>query len=398
MSNQLTGILKLPLMATVLFLGACGQNGEVTVGNQGEGNRVDSGLADTITVYTWSEYLDPELLEAFEAETGVEVVYEVFNTAAEMEAKLKSRPGDYDVVIVDDSIVSQLDSLRLIRPLDSSKLANLENIDPKYRAMPFDPRNEFSAPYLWGTTLLAYRSDKIEAPAASWEALWDDRLKGRVMLLDEAVQLYSVMFNKMGESPDSMDPALYSAVTAEVDRLIREHGATLGGDEDVKEGLRSGEVWAAMCYSTDAAMLADEQDNIDYFIPKEGAPLWIDCFVVPRDSSKLREAHLFIDFMLRPESAVASTNYTWCATPNRAAIKDVDSEIVGDPRIFPPQEVIERCFFLPALDEARQRVTNVGWIEILRSVQQAGRPPGHDTETASATSDADEPDRVEPGP
>jgi spermidine/putrescine transport system substrate-binding protein len=339
----------------------------------GSGPGGDQGSA--LTVYTWSDYLDPETLERFTAETGIAVDYQTFGTAGEMEEGLKSNPGGYDVVIVDDSIITQLATLRLLQPLDHAKLSNMGNIDAKYSNQPFDPGNRFSIPYLWGTTLIAYRTDRVTPEELSWGVLWSDEAAGGVMLLEEPVQLFTVVLTHGGRPYHSMEEGDQALAVGRVNELISERGARLGGDEEVKEMLKSGEVWVAMCYSTDAAMLADEDEMIDYFVPEEGAPLWIDNFAIPRDSLRPELAHRFIDFMIEAEAAAASANYAWSASPNSAAAPLVTEDVAGDPRITPSREVLERCYFLPALDQVRVRVTDAFWVEVMKAVASRDGAP-----------------------
>ena len=356
---------KLCLSAlTITFLAGC------SGGSDSDGSTTKSEGKDKITVFTWAEYLNPDTLAEFSAETGIDVVYEVFNTAGEMEGRLRSEPGQFDLVIVDDSIVTQLHELDLLRDIDHSLIPNLANIAPKYREMPFDNGNQFSVPYLWGTTLVAYRQDKISDTPKSWGLLFGSDSPAKSKLLDEPVQLFSTLFAYAGADTASLDPELFSE---QADLLCSRIGTGVvgfGGDEDVKAALRSGNVDAAMCYSTDAAMLADEDERIGYFIPDEGAPLWIDNFVIPRDTQNFTGVHKFINFMLTPEAGAAASNYTWCASPNAAATPLIDPEILNDDRIFPSEETTQKCFFLPAMNSERQNLTNAGFFTIRNALRE----------------------------
>ncbi|MFT5105714.1 MAG: spermidine/putrescine transport system substrate-binding protein [Pseudoalteromonas tetraodonis] len=324
----------------------------------------EAAAPDVLRIYSWSEYFDEEVFAQFEEQTGIKIDYDVFEDTDEMIAKLRSEPGQFDVIVADDSIISSVAELRLIRPLDKKLVPNLANIAAEHLNLSFDPGNEFSVPYMWGTTLVAYRSDKISDPQESWDLLWNPELKGKAMVIDERFELLSLAKFVAGHPIDSIEPAHFADASAKIISLVNDLDAQFGSDADVRKGLDSGEVWAAMCYSGDAAMVAAENENVSFFIPSEGAPLWIDSFAIARDSNHSLSAHKLVNFMLEAKVAAANTNYTYYASPNKAALPYISTEILEDKSIYPSAEVREKCRYYAKEGAELAELQNRAWHKI----------------------------------
>ncbi|MEC9327893.1 MAG: spermidine/putrescine ABC transporter substrate-binding protein, partial [Verrucomicrobiota bacterium] len=267
---------------------------------------------------SWSEYFDPAAIEKFTKETGIEVEYITYDDPDEVEARLASEPGRFDVVVTDDLAINILAELRLLQPLDKSALQNLKNVSSEYLGKKFDDENNYSVPYLWGTTLIAYRSDKIESPQKSWKSLWDKKYKGKVMVLGDRTEGLGIGMLSEGYPINSSDPEHIDFASEIIVEGIKNIDIRLGSDTEIREGLLSGDVWIASCYSGDAAMIAEENENISFFIPNEGAPLWMDNFSVASDATNVKGAYSFVDYMLRKDSAAMNANFTWYGTTNSA--------------------------------------------------------------------------------
>jgi len=354
------------LAGALLGLASCSQE-------KAENTRAEAPPEPTpevLRLYSWSDYFDEEVFEQFEEETGIKVDYVVFEDTDEMVAKLRSEPGHYDVIVADDTMISGVAELKLVRQLKHALLPNLSNIAEEHLNRPFDPGNKHSAPYMWGTTLVAYRSDKISDPEESWSLLWDPELKGKTMVIEERFELISLAKFVAGHPMDSVEPAHFSDATAKLVELIDELDTVFGSDADVREKLDSGEVWAAMCYSGDAAMVAAENEDVSFFIPKEGAPLWMDSFAVVRDSNYPQAAHKLINFMLDAKIAAANTNYTYYASPNKAAHPFIEAEILEDESIYPTAEVREKCDYRTQEDAAGDELLNASWLAVLTKLKE----------------------------
>lgn len=325
-----------------------------------------------LRLHSWSEYFDPQVLEDFERETGCQVVYEVFEDGEEVEARLRSEPETVDVAVIDSFTLGKWRKLSLLKRLDKSLLPNMRHISPRYLGQKFNEGNAFSVPYMLGTTVVAYRRDKVQPSEPSWSLLWDESLKGRVMMIEDRYDPVATALLLQGHSPASEVGAEYQAAAqALIDQLQRVE-ARYGSDADVREGLLSGEVWAAMCYNGDAAMIAEEDGQIDYFIPKEGAPEWVDNLVISRDSRNPKLSHAFLDFMMRPEVAARNSNYTRYANPNKDSLPHLDPELVQNPRVFMPPEAQARCVPVPPLTARLERLVHSAWHAVQSA--RAGHP------------------------
>lgn len=271
----------------------------------------------SLTLYSWDEYFSPEVLSDFTKITGIGVEIRTFEDTDEVEPQVQSEPGKHDVIVFDGDKVDKFREQQMLYPLDHSKLPNFQNLEKKHTNFDKDPGNQYSVPYLWGTTLIAYRKDKIPSPERSWKLLWDPALKGHIGMLSERLETLGAALLMNGYSiNDRTDPALASAQQSLLTQA-KELDAQLieGVPSALNEGLSSGELWAAMAYSGDAAMVAQENDNIGYFIPEEGCTMWMDHFVITRDTSRSEEAHEFLDFMLTGPAAAKNANYLRYATP-----------------------------------------------------------------------------------
>jgi len=320
---------------------------------------------------TWEDYMAEEVLRGFQEATGIEVIYETFETGEELEARLQSDGGRYDLVILDGLRMASLIELQLLRELDHDALSNRGNIESRFLDLHFDPGNRFTFPYTWGSTLVAYRSDKLDNVKESWSSLWDESYQDRVYLLDDPVDCLYSAFYKRGADVSSLSPQTFEDARVDLLDLVDKIRPVFSSDEGVRDALRSGDAWIAQCYSGDAAMLASEGVPLSWFIPEEGAPLWVDNFAIPRDSKQPEAAHRFINFLLTAEAAAANSNYLWCATPNEAAVPFFDEELKADQTIYPPQNILALCKFPRSLTLEQEKLANETWRHV-RTASKAG--------------------------
>lgn len=314
-----------------------------------------------LVLLAMEDYVDAGILRQFEQETGIGIDHVLYEDPDEITPRLRSQPGSADIIIVDSFTIKSLRELRLLCPLRRNSLANLENIDPRHRGLSFDPEGEYSLPYHWGTTLIAYRSDLIKNPAHSWQLLWQPALKGRVMMIDDTFEPMAIAMILNGIDPQSPEETDYQrASDIMIDHLVT-MGARYGTDDQVKDALVDGSISAAMCYSGDAAVAAAENPNIDFFIPEEGAMMWVDCLAICRDTQNAALAHRFLDFFLRPEIAARNAEVINYAPANQAATPLISEELRNDPRIYPPAEIRSRLQHVPTLDEERQIMARRYW-------------------------------------
>jgi len=338
---------------------------------------------NTLTILTWEDYFSPSVIEAFESEFGVEINFENFDNLDEMEALLRSRPGEFDLILTSGIKIPDLVSLQLVQPLRKDLLPNFNNNDSRLLGLGGDPQNEFSMPYMWGPTLIAYRSDKIEAPEESWKSLWDPKYKGRVLMLEETFDAYSAALLASGHDLNSQDAAHLEAATKLLIDQVESMEARFVDINVIRSSLLAGDCWITMTYSSDAAVLAEQEENISYFIPKEGAALWVDSFVVPRDAKNAETAHHFLDFFCRPDVAAANSNELWCASAIREVRPLLSKEILEDPTIYLSDEVLERCHVEVQSSPERQQRINQGFKRVFDLVRETRDNVGNTSEIRS---------------
>lgn len=313
-----------------------------------------------LNVYNWSDYIAEDTIENFEKEYGIEVNYDVFDSNEVLEAKLLAGNTGYDVVVPSGSFLERQIQAGVFMELDKSKLSNYGNLDDDIldRVSMHDPGNKHAIPYMWGTTGFAYNIDMInermpDAPTDSWAMLFDpDVVKNfadcGATLLDAPTEGLSNMLGYLGRDPNSEAEEDLEAFEEQMMK-IRPHIRYFHSSQNIND-LANGEICLAMGWSgdmfiaMDRAAEADQGIEIDYVIPKEGAVIWFDMMAIPADAPHPNNAHLFLDYIMRPEVAASISNYVWYANANEAATRLVDEEVRENPDIYPPPEIKNKLF------------------------------------------------------
>ncbi len=363
----------LVMVAGCVFLPSCGEKGEM-VDSAPQSDAPPS--SSTLTILTWDDYFSLDVVKEFETEHGVTVNFESFDNLDEMEALLRSRPSAFDLVLTSGSKTADLISLQLVRPLQKELIPLFGNLDRRFLDLDDDPGNEYSVPYMWGPTLVAYRADKISDPEKSWKSLWDERYRGHVLMPEETFDAYSVALLALGHDLNSQDPKHLEEATKLLIDQVQRLGSRFVDINEVRSKLLSGDCWITMTYSSDAGVLAEKEENIAYFIPDEGASLWLDSFVIPREAKNVHEAHLFLNYFCRPEVAAANSNELWCASANREVRPFISKEILADPTIYLSDEVLSRCHFEAQSSPDRQLQINQGFkrlFDLVREMESSSR-------------------------
>jgi spermidine/putrescine transport system permease protein len=320
-----------------------------------------SGPVRRLNLFIWSNYIAPETVARFEARHGVKVNVDLYDSNEALLAKLQAGNAGYDVICPSDYSVQVLLAQGLLRPLDHSALPNLRNIDASFLDRSYDPRNVHSVPYFWGTTGIAYDRARVREPVDSWSALWDPRYEGRILMLDDAREVFGAALKRRGQSLNTTDPAILAMARDDILRqkpLVRAYNSS--SFEDV---LLSGDVWLAQGWNGQFARAMDQNPDIVYAIPKEGSTLFIDNLAIPRDAPDPALAHLFIDFTMEPEIAAEICRTMRYSSPNRAAWPLLPPEVRDHRAVFPPPEVVERLELIRDLGEATVLYDRL-WTEI----------------------------------
>jgi spermidine/putrescine transport system substrate-binding protein len=295
-----------------------------------------SKLASELYFYNWSDYIDPETLELFEQEYGVRVIYDTYDANEDMIAKVRAGNSGYDIVVPSDYAVQIMVDEGLAQPLDKSMLTNLRHMNPIYLGVYFDPENRYSVPYLLGLTGIAYNREFFPNGVDSWSALFDaanlPTIQGKFSMLEDERESPGAALKFLGQSLNSTDSAILQQAQ---DLLIAQKPFLAAyNSSDVNRKLASGEYLIAHAWSGQAMQarngLGDEFSGnpaIDFVIPKEGGTIWMDNLVILNDSPNAYTAHVFINFLMRPEIAARNAGYVGYITPNKDAVPLLPQEV-----------------------------------------------------------------------
>jgi putrescine transport system substrate-binding protein len=339
-----------------------------------------SAQDQVVNVYNWSDYVGDGVLDDFTKETGIKVVYDVYDSMEMMETKLLAGGSGYDVIVPTDRNLARLIQAGVVQPLDKSKIPNLQYQWKEIagRLETYDPGLEHAANYMWGTTGIGYNVDKIkermaDAPLDSWAMIFDPAVISRfadcgVQVLDSADDMLPAALNYLGLPPDSKDSADLQKA-GDLLKSIRPHIQKFHSSEYIN-ALANGDICLAVGYSGDVLQARDraaEAANgvtVDYSIPKEGALMWLDSFAVPADAPHVDAALAFINFMLKPEIAARNSNYVYYANGNKGSQQYLNEDVIGDKAIYPDEATIAKLYTTTPNDPRTQREVTRIWTEV----------------------------------
>jgi spermidine/putrescine transport system substrate-binding protein/spermidine/putrescine transport system permease protein len=298
-----------------------------------------------LNVYCWSTYISPRIVRGFENEFHCHVNYDLYDSNEALLAKLQAGNVNYDLVIPSDYMVQILIQQQLLAPLAKSRLPNVwANVDPRFLNLPFDPHNDYSVPYAWGTTGLAYRSDLVHENVDSWDVLFDPRFAGHILLLDDMREVFGMALKKLGYSLNSTNP---EEIRQARDLLMRQKPLVKGyNSSNFEEDLAAGDAWLAQAYNGNLTFAMRDEPKIRYVIPKEGCTISVDCACIPRHAPHKELAMEFMNYFHRPEVAAEFVNDCGFNTPNPASAQFVERWMREEPAIFPPPASLTRCEFM----------------------------------------------------
>lgn len=296
---------------------------------------------NTLTVYNWGDYIDPELIEQFEDETGIKVIYQTFDSNEAMITKIKQGGTTFDVAVPSEYTISKMKEEKLLLPLDHSKLPNLVNINPRFMDLSFDPKNEYSIPYFWGTVGIIYNPEMLDGKEiTSWNDLWSEDLRNQILLLDGAREVMGMGLNSLHYSLNDTNEEHLQEALRKLQTLTPNVKAIVG--DEIKMLLANEEAAIGVVWSGDASEIMGDNEKLDYVVPEEGSNLWFDNMVIPNTAKNIEGAHQFINFMLDPEHAAQNAEYVGYSTPNEKAMEILPEELAGDKRFYPDPEVTEK--------------------------------------------------------
>ncbi|WP_095407288.1 polyamine ABC transporter substrate-binding protein [Mongoliimonas terrestris] len=333
-----------------------------------------------VNVYNWSDYIDDSILEDFTKETGIKVVYDVFDSNELLETKLLAGGSGYDVVVPTGPFLARQIQAGVFQKLDKAKLTNIGNVWPQIaeRLGKYDPGNEYGVNYMWGTTGIGLNVEKIkaiapDAPVDSLKMIFDPEWAAKfkdcgIYALDAPDETLAIALRYMGKDPDSKDAADLEAA-GELWKEAAKNIKKFHSSEYIN-ALANGDICLALGWSGDvlqAQARAEEANNgvtIEYHIPTEGTYMWFDNLAIPADAKNVDEAHAFIDYLLKPEVIAKASNYVAYANGNLASQQFLDKAVLENPAIYPPADVVERLFTISPYDPRSQRVLTRVWTSV----------------------------------
>jgi putrescine transport system substrate-binding protein len=333
-----------------------------------------------VNVYNWSDYIDEEILTDFTAETGIKVVYDVYDSNEILETKLLAGGSGYDVVVPTATFLQRQIQAGVYQKLQKDKLPNLKYMWPQImeRLQKYDPGNEHAVNYMWGTTGIGYNVEAVKARLGtdtieSWDVIFKPEILAKfadcgVMMLDAPDEILRAAMNYLGLNPDSTDPDDYQKAT-DLLMTIRPSVQKFHSSEYIN-ALANGDICIAVGWSGDILQARDraaEANNgvtVEYAIPEEGALMWFDNMAIPADAPHVDEAHAFVNYMMRPEVAAKASNYVYYANGNLASKEFLNEDVIGDPAIYPPDSVVEKLYVVAPFDAKLQRTITRLWTQV----------------------------------
>ncbi len=339
------------------------------------------GQAEELRVYNWSDYIDEELLTKFEAETGINLTYDVFDSNEVLETKLLAGGSGYDVVVPSGTFLQRQIAAGAFQKLDYSKLPNAKNLWDviKKRTAQYDPGNAYSINYMWGTTGIGVNVDKVrevlgeDAPVDSLALVFDPENMKKlascgVQMLDAPIEIIPAALNYLGEDPNSHDPKVIAKVEP-VLTAVRPYIQKFHSSEYIN-ALANGEICVAFGWSGDILQARDRAAEagagveIVYNAPKEGALMWFDQMAIPVDAPNPSGAHKFLNFIMDAKNMAAASNYVYYANGNLASQKYLVDDVINDPAIYPDEETLKHLYTTTPYEPKVQRVVTRLWTRI----------------------------------
>ena len=362
MKKSMLKIISMSVLSAMILtsLTACGSKG------------TDAGSNGELYVYNWGEYIDEEVIEQFEEETGIKVIYDLFETNEEMYPVIEAGGVVYDVVCPSDYMIQKMIDNDMLSEINFDNVPNVKNIDDVYmeKSKAFDPENKYSVPYAWGTVGILYNSSMIpdsEAPK-SWADLWDSKYAGEILMQDSVRDAFMVGEKMLGYDINTTNPDELNKVK---DKLIEQKPLVQAYVVDqVRDKMIGGEAAIGVIYSGEILYIQGELEDSDadfelkYVLPEEGSNVWIDSWVIPKNAKNKENAEKWIDFLCRGDIAKKNFDYITYPTPNKAAYDMLDDDIKNNKAVFPDEKELSSCDVYQYLGEDGDELYNELWKEV----------------------------------
>ena len=348
--------------------------------NEGNGNAAGSGESGKpaanreVTVYSWGEYIDESLIDEFEAQTGITVNYRTVPSNEELYSQLQQGAISPDVIVPSDYMISQLIEEGWLQPLDYSKIPNFDKIADRFKNLSYDPENQYTVPYTWGTLGIIYNTTMVDEPITSWSAMFDDTAAGNVILIDNSRDAFGMALRYLGYSVNTTDEnEIREAAALVADAWSKGvyQGKTMDGIFQIMEG---GNAAIGTYYAGDFLSMHENNPDLAYVIPEEGSNWFVDAMCILKNAKNVDEAHEWINFIASTDANLRNMDYIWYASPNEEALEEYPDwyeEQYGEPLdqelyeiMAAPQEVLDRCESYLVLPQEIRQLYNELWIEL----------------------------------
>lgn len=316
---------------------------------------------ETLNLYSWVDNFDMDMIKKFEDEYNVKVNYSYFANNEELLAKISNGGADYDLIQPSDYMVASMIKQDLLEPLDLNNIPNFQYVADTFKDPAFDPGNKYSITYTSGVTGIAYNTKYVTDEINSWSDLWDDKYKGKVLLLDDNREVIGMALKKLGKSNSSHDDADIEAAAEELKKLVPN---VLAFDTDsIKQKMMQEEGWIAMVWSGDAAFIAAENPDVKFVVPDEGSTIWSDNYAIPKGAKNKELAEKFINFMLDPENSAQNYESIGYSNPVTAAKQYQSEEYNSNTMINLSEDELARAEWLLDVGDKIQLYDRI-WSEL----------------------------------
>ena len=319
---------------------------------------------EVVNVFNWEDYIDESVLQMFEEETGIHVNYMNFTTNEDMIVQIEAHPGEFDLCFPSDYIIERMIAKGLAAEINFDNIPNFDQVLPHLINPDYDPTNQYSVPYMWGTVGILYNKTMIPEPEQSWHILWDEQYQNSVFMMDSIRDSIGVTLKYLGYSLNTREvPELMAAK----DKLIeqKQQGIVKAYQVDeTKDKMVAGEAPLALMWSGDAQYAIDLNEDLDYFVPQEGSNIWVDGMVIPAGAQNKENAEKLINFLCRPDIAQMNCDYIRYSSVNAGAIELMGEEYTSNYVMNPSQEVIDNCEFFHDIDDSFRAVYESLWMEV----------------------------------
>jgi putrescine transport system substrate-binding protein len=333
------------------FVAACGSSSKIGTGSSGSTTRPTFSSkpeAKLLNFYNWTDYIDDKTIPNFQKQTGIKVVYDNYSSNDELFAKLTAGSTGFDIIVPTDATLVKMKHANLIQPLDLSLIPNVTNLDPRFRNAAYDPGNQYAIPWQWGTTGIGFDKKKVGGAVTDWDAFQLPNVKGESSFLDEARDAFAMALFALKRDPNSTnDTDLDDAEKYLTDLKKKIKSIT----SDYQEPLKSGELLLSQAYSGDVFTIQADKPNIEYVIPTSGAFSWVDSMAIPKGAGHPKNAEAFMNYILEPKVGAALTNFVNYGSPNKAAQPFINKDILTNPLIYPPADVLAKLPFQKDIGE-----------------------------------------------